>query len=122
MKEDKLSKLWEFLRYQKEKIPLKDAVKKSGLEWNSEGGGGNDDLVDFIQRMRKYQTKKFIRKIMRDKIFQERFITGDDFYHLYLLRKTTHPGIDMLFGVDSTFKLLNWSEMYHLRRKLDIVK
>ena len=119
---DKLDKLWNLLQWEQKGIPLEDAVKKAGLEWYNEYGGGNDDLVDFINRMKKYQKKGFLKKIMKDKKFQEKFISSDDFYHLYLLRKTTHPAVTMLFGKDSSFKLLNWSEMWNLRRKLDIVR
>lgn len=114
-----LNKLWVLLEHEKEGMKLEDAVKRAGLEWYTEAGGGNDELVDFITRMKKYQSKRFIKKIMKDKRFQAKFVGSDDFYHLYLLRKTKHPAIDMLFGENSTFKLLNWQEMMAIRRRKD---
>lgn len=110
------------LEHEKEGVKLKDAVIRAGLDWYDENGGGNDELVDFITKMAKYQKRKVIKKFLRDDKFQERFIMSDDFYHLYLLRKTKHPAIDMLFGQDSTFHLLNWTEMYAIRRRKDEVR
>lgn len=119
MKEDKLSKFWYMLQNQKEAIPLEDACKKAGLTWYSEFGGGCDELEEWlIPAIKKYQTKKFIKKIMRDKGFQSHFVMSQDFWKLNLLRtKTKHPAIKQLFGQDSTFHLLNWTEMEAIRRR-----
>jgi len=112
-----LETLWAVLENEKPGIKLKDAVKRAKLEWYSEYGGGNDELVDFIHKMKRYQTKKFIKKVIRNSKYALNFAQTDDFYHLYLLRKAKHPAIEMLFGVNSTFKLLNWESLYDLRKK-----
>ena len=116
----KLSKFWQLLEHEEGKIPLEDACIKAGLTWYSEFGGGCEELEEYIHSIKKYQTKKFIKKIMRNEEFQEKFVLGKDFWKLNLLRtKAEHPALDQLFGQDSTFKLLNWTEMSEIRRKAD---
>jgi hypothetical protein len=119
MTEDKLEKFWTLLAQTNEPIPLEDACKKAGLTWyNEDGIEGCDELEIWIGKMKRYQSKKFIKKIMRNKKFQQEFILSPDFLHLYLLKtKAKHPALKQLYGRDSTFSLLNWTEMYALRRK-----
>ena len=119
---DELSKFWNHLAHLDKPEPLEDACKKAGLEWYSEYGGGCEPLEIWIGKMKKYQTKRFVRKIMRNSSFQEQFILSPDFYHLYLLKtKTKHPAIKSLFGRDSAFSILNWPEMYAKRRRMEPV-
>jgi len=103
-----IDKLWKYLETAPVGIPLKQAVIESGLTWYSENGGGCDELVEFIRSIKKYQTKHFIKKIITNKKAWEKFYNSDDYHHLYLLRKTVHTAITMLFGKDSSFSLINW--------------
>ena len=115
-----LDEFWLTLEEADEPMPLEVAVTLSGLEWYTEGGGGNDELLKYIMSTKTYQTKRFISKILRNNKFQRKFLLSEDFWKLYLLKtKTKHKAIDMLFGKDSTFSLLNWTEMAATRRKYE---
>ena len=115
-----MNKFWLILEERNGTIGLKEACLKGGLEWSDAYGGSCPELERFIRQMLKYQTKHFIKRILKNKKFQEKFVASDDFYRLYLLKtKARHQAIGMLFGEDSSFKLLNWEEMYAMRKAVN---
>jgi hypothetical protein len=115
-----INELWLVLEEADKPMELKEACGKAGLHWYDENGGGCNELEEYINHIRKYQSKRFLRKIMQNTTFQRTFIESNDFMILYLLKtKTKHPAIDMLFGPDSAFSILNWTEMRANRRRYD---